>query len=87
MPKISKRTPRQGGYLDHARKDPGHPGNQPHVARHATKDTKRWCKGKVGRPHNYEVVTHFRGSWFSFDIWTCTACGKRDHRGTAKPQP
>ena len=41
------------------------------------KDTKRWCKGKVGVEHDYPEPT--REKWLSFEIFRsqCTRCGRK----------
>jgi hypothetical protein len=39
------------------------------------KNTKRWCKGKVGREHKFELVQQ--------RFWTlhkCSVCGKQEWR-------
>jgi hypothetical protein len=36
---------------DRAKDDPDHPAHQPHRP-HSKKDTRRWCRGKVGVPHS-----------------------------------
>lgn len=43
------------------------------------KDTKRWCRGKVGREHSYEVIETF--GWFSrkFVRRQCSGCQKIQH--------
>ena len=63
--------------------DPGKPG------RKSYKDTKRWCKGKVGREHQPELMRPNRGwqstcglsvsetpQWVCNHILACTTCGK-----------
>lgn len=42
------------------------------------KDTKRWCKGKVGREHQPKCTPHLPGLGI-FDGWfdlACSVCGK-----------
>lgn len=62
------------------------PKRQPVKAK--KKNTKRWCKGKVGVEHNFEstlvVQTNpkcftgvFCGHWFHYQN-ACTGCGKED---------
>jgi hypothetical protein len=43
-----------------------------------SQDTKRWCKGKIGRGHDCKLTKQTTGlyTWLSFDTWTCTQCGK-----------
>ncbi len=45
----------------------------PHVSH---KDTKRWCRGKVGREHVNALVRHF-GIANDFMVETCQRCGRR----------
>lgn len=46
------------------------------------KDKRKWCKGKVGIPHQYEKVRKQRfviGEWsFYMEVDKCTGCG-REH--------
>jgi len=89
MPKITKRTPNENEhYADAGRKDPGHDLNKPGKAR-SKKDTKRWCRGKVGREHDYEITKHATSeySWFNYDTWTCSQCGKEWLRRSDKAPP
>jgi hypothetical protein len=77
-PKITKRTPKEKvHYADAGRKAPGHDLNQPAKPR-STKDTKRWCRGKVGREHQYQITKRHTGpyTWDNYDTWTCAQCGK-----------
>jgi hypothetical protein len=78
-PKATKRTPRGPGWNDPNRHDPGHDLNQNRTAA-KKKNTKRWCKGKAGRAHDYQIAKKYRGSWFSYDVWVCSNCGKKDWR-------
>ncbi len=53
---------------------------------HSKKDTKHWCKGKVGREHKLEWIDapnqHY-SEWMRqhdierYKIRTCTVCGKQ----------
>lgn len=43
------------GAWDYHRNDPRHPGNREHL-QHKKKNTRDWCKGKVGRSHETEIV-------------------------------
>lgn len=51
--------------------------DEPHF--HKKKDTRRWCKGKVGVEHAFELIEHHKSRWFSFKIYKCTNCGKKKH--------
>lgn len=42
-----------------------------------SKDTRRWCKGKVGLKHSYELVERHKGHWYSFSLYRCASCGKK----------
>ncbi len=47
------------------------------------KDTKRWCKGKPGREHQYDIVKIDRFTWarsFVWIDWKCKNCGRRDYQ-------
>lgn len=47
---------------------------------HKKKNTHRWCKGKVGVEHVYVLVESYKSRWFSFKVYKCENCGKKDHR-------
>lgn len=56
------------------------PASDEHRPVSGKKDTKRWCKGKVGREHVKEwrlnrrqILWPGRRGWYSL---TCTACGR-----------
>ena len=50
--------------------------NGPEVAPHRSKkDTRRWCRGKVGREHVWET-RHDHSMWLAFCIDRCAVCGK-----------
>jgi hypothetical protein len=73
------------------RDDPRHPGHREHRPR-AKKDTRAWCKGKVGRPHQPVVQTYPHdsipcreapswyarryGNWWCRHQLVCEVCGK-----------
>lgn len=55
------------------------------------KNTRKWCRGKVGTPHRVEVVRHHyyshtvpchwwqgyvKRSWVCYHAQRCTVCGK-----------
>lgn len=40
------------------------------------KNTRKWCKGKVGVEHNYQLVERHEG-WLSFCQSKCVSCGKK----------
>lgn len=42
------------------------------------KDTKKWCKGKVGIIHVWIDVDKSSISFFSWHTRKCTNCGKKD---------
>ena len=47
--------------------------------RRSSKDTKRWCKGKVGNEHDPKCM-RFTVGWCAADDWrelVCTKCGKK----------
>ena len=47
--------------------------DHPEVAQHRShKDTKRWCRGKVGVKHKW---ARYGDRWYIHDV--CTVCGKR----------
>jgi hypothetical protein len=48
------------------------------VGKHrSSKNTRRWCKGVVGREHKPECVPHGEQSrGYDWRNWQCTACGK-----------
>jgi hypothetical protein len=52
------------------RRDPDHPGHRERRPKSASKDTRRWCKGKVGREH---VLAPALPSW----IGESTRCHRR----------
>jgi len=59
-------------------RDARHTKTEQQVGGHrAKKDTKRWCRGKVGREHegewkHHDEVTHRRpGSRFTANCWIC----------------
>lgn len=52
------------------------------------KDTKKWCKGKVGVLHNPQITGFKRVvfGWVSMIIeWKCDACGKEWSQWLRKP--
>lgn len=43
------------------------------------KDTKRWCKGKVGREHQYgELYPYYQGYARKWHERLCATCGKKE---------
>jgi len=75
----------KGSVSDQRRTDPS-----PEKFGHAKKDTKRWCKGKVGREHvteirmedwlgrDYRCGRHtWTGRWMCWESNVCTVCGKK----------
>ena len=56
------------------------PQKQPERETHphrAKKDTKRWCKGVVGREHKPVLVKRDLGSLFHVEEKVCEVCNKR----------
>lgn len=56
------------------------------VVTHAKKNTKRWCKGKVGHEHEWGITKmrrfHAELSFFGdalWQDWACENCGKQDY--------
>lgn len=49
---------------------------------HSKKDTKKWCKGVVGREHDYEYQFPHGDSWEWRLVPICVNCGKQDYRDT-----
>lgn len=45
--------------------------------RSARKDTKKWCKGKVGREHDYEWRTLYLSGRVWYHIKECKKCFKQ----------
>lgn len=58
-------------------RDARHTHDGPEVAKpSATKDTKRWCKGKVGREHKLVVTLDVKWHGYPRLLRSCTTCGK-----------
>lgn len=57
-------------------------GHQPSMGA-KKKNTKRWCKGKVGREHvwgePYDPYPHLTRFWRSWLRKDCINCGKQEH--------
>lgn len=81
---------RKGSVSDRRRTD-----QTPERHGRARKNTKRWCKGKVGREHVTEIrmenwygrdyvcgPSRWLNRWLCWEIVTCTVCGK--HLGSPK---
>lgn len=78
---------RKGSVSDRRRTD-----QTPERHGRAKKDTKRWCKGKVGREHVTEIRTEdwlgrdyhcgpsWGGRWACWERVVCTVCGKKLQR-------
>jgi formylmethanofuran dehydrogenase subunit E len=51
---------------------------------HSRKNTKKWCKGKPGVEHDYQLYKTERFKWSPnnperlFIHWRCGSCGKRE---------
>lgn len=55
------------------------------IKKPSKKDTKRWCKGIVGRGHDWEMVIPKNEEWYARPfrpICTCKKCGKQDYDNT-----
>lgn len=70
-----------GGALK--RKEFRHTHNGPEVPRHIgkKKNTRKWCKGKVGREHVWSRTAYLTIKWLnkSYYCWHCEGCGKQLH--------
>ncbi|MBI3785558.1 MAG: hypothetical protein HY270_19370 [Deltaproteobacteria bacterium] len=50
-----------------------------HASRRARRNTRRWCAGKVGRPHQF-VLQETLGLNFGLPplhVWACSRCGRK----------
>lgn len=47
------------------------------------KDKKKWCKGKVGREHDFQPYHKEYGSRTIWVINKCTRCHKEDWKGAS----
>lgn len=55
-----------------ATKDPG-----TQVAKHSSKkDTRKWCRGKIGREHKPRWVSDHNKHYSSASIYECSVCKK-----------
>lgn len=65
-------------------KDQKHDHGTEEVPRHRgkKKDTKRWCKGKVGREHDWDVTEPVKLRWTNMTVtkMCCKNCGKKDSK-------
>lgn len=43
----------------------------------ARKNTRRWCKGKRGVEHQFELFDEYRVAGWGIKIESCTKCGKK----------
>lgn len=43
----------------------------------SSKNTKKWCKGKIGKKHQYELVEEHDFLDWSWKIYKCKVCGKK----------
>jgi len=52
------------------------------------KDTNKWCKGKVGKPHDFVQTLH-RSKYEAFTWYTCkcNTCGKQVYKKRVKSLP
>lgn len=45
------------------------------------KDTKRWCRGKEGREHNYVLIEEKPAHWYkTWQRWECSGCQKKKNK-------
>lgn len=45
------------------------------------KDTKRWCRGKEGREHDFVLIEEKPSHWLkTWQRWQCTGCQKIKNR-------
>lgn len=63
------------------KRDMRHDASQPDRIKplHQTKNTKKWCKGKVGRPHQWQRSEKTYFGRFVTVMWTCSQCSKQHH--------
>lgn len=62
------------------KRDFRHDSSQPVGASHRTKkDTKKWCRGKVGVEHDYEYQIPPNDSFIYKMQPICLNCGKQDY--------
>lgn len=43
---------------------------------HNSKDTRKWCKGKVGKLHNYQRALKWEFGTHKYYVDKCANCGK-----------
>lgn len=43
------------------------------------KDTSKWCKGKIGIPHNFIEKSFIKFNIFSYKKLECCNCGKQKY--------
>ena len=49
------------------------PEEMPHRNR---KNVRKWCKGKVGKKHEYKKIKESDWGWFYHTQWKCKKCGR-----------
>lgn len=47
---------------------------------HKKKNTRKWCKGRKGVEHDYELVEKHKFLDWSWKIYKCINCGKQKYR-------
>lgn len=62
------------------RHDFRHDPNQPSRPHKARKDTKRWCKGKVGVKHSFVLIKRYKLHTLMWSTSRCVNCGKNQHK-------
>jgi hypothetical protein len=66
-----------------AKRDFKHDPTEPRLAKGGTKSTRIWCRGVVGRHHEYDFLDLSCFNWDEKKIWAwlnyeCSLCGKRE---------
>lgn len=72
---------REGKVGAAARRDARHTRDEPRAVYPATKPTKRWCLGVVGRAHHlavgrYDMLKGWRAIFASWKVLYCGTCGR-----------
>ena len=65
------------------RRDFRHDPSQPQRTKFSRKkDTKKWCKGRVGEVHELELKESTTFLMWAWDYYKCTRCGKKVYKDT-----
>lgn len=82
------RTIRQGRHGDGTKVFYPPPEEPVRTADHRKKDTKRWCRGRVGIEHDYQWKhsNRFTGKFELIEVKTCTQCQRQlfEHRAICR---